>query len=247
MPNPPEAIVLCGGAGVRLKDIAGNGPKAMVSIAGRPFLELLLGQLRRNGFERVILAVGYQQESIRSYFAERPCGLQLAYSAESTPLGTGGALRNAAHLVESDAVLTLNGDSYTDVDLTKLVADHRDSEADVSVVLVPGDGRGDCGSVQVDPSGKLARFEEKQGVCSTLYLNAGIYMMSRSILHDIPPGLQVSLEQELFPRWLKDGKNIRGFISSARCVDIGTPERYRIAQDALANVELEASVAGGKS
>ena len=71
----------------------------------------------------MILAVGYQQETIRSYFAELPCGLQLAYSAESTPLRTGGALRNAAHLVESDAVLTLNGDSYTDADLTRLVAD----------------------------------------------------------------------------------------------------------------------------
>jgi len=247
MPNLPEAIVLCGGAGVRLKDVAGDGPKSMARIADRPFLELLLAQLRRNGFQRVILAVGYQRESIRSHFAERAVGLQVAYSAELTPLGTGGALRNAADLVGSDSVLILNGDSYTDVDLRKLVVDHCDSTADATMVVVPGDGRGDCGSVQVGPSGKLMLFEEKQGPCFTRYLNAGIYMMSRSILYDIPSGVQVSLERELFPRWLEDGKDIKALICSGKCVDIGTPERYRIAQDALANVELEVSVLGRES
>jgi NDP-sugar pyrophosphorylase family protein len=244
MRSLPEAIVLCGGAGVRLKDVAGNGPKSMARIAGRPFLELLLRQLRRNGFRRVILAVGYQQESIRSHFAEGVFGLQLAYSAESTPLGTGGALRNAADLVGSDSVLILNGDSYTDVDLNKFAVNHRESKADASMVVLPGDGRGDCGSVQVGPGGELVKFEEKQGACFTRYLNAGIYMMSRSILYDIPPGVQVSLERELFPRWLEEGKHIKAFIRSGKCVDIGTPERFRIAQDALANVELEVSVVG---
>jgi mannose-1-phosphate guanylyltransferase len=239
MLNLPEAIVLCGGAGVRLRDITGNGPKAMARIAGRPFLELLLMQLQRNGFQHVILAVGYQQEAILSYFGKRACGLQLAYSAESSPLGTGGALRNAAHLVASDAVLTMNGDSYTDVDLHSFVVDHSESKADASIVIVPADGRSDCGSVLVGPDGKLARFEEKQSRFCTRYFNAGVYVLSRRILDDIPLGIQISLEQELFPRWLEEGKHIRTFVSSGRCVDIGTPERYLTAQESLANVEVE--------
>src|SRR5262245_4985053 len=113
MPSTPDAILLCGGAGLRLRSVIGNAPKGMADVAGRPFLELLLRQLRRHGFERAILAVGYQKHVIHSHFGGRAFGLHLAYSAESHPLGTGGALRNAAQLVRSESALIMNGDSYT--------------------------------------------------------------------------------------------------------------------------------------
>jgi NDP-sugar pyrophosphorylase family protein len=209
----------------------------MANIAGRPFLELLLSQLRRHGFQRAILAVGYQNEVIRSHFGDRAFGLHLAYSTESSPLGTGGALRKAAELVQSGSVLIMNGDSYTDADLPGFVADHGKSKADASVLIVPADGRSDCGSVQVDGNGKLASFLEKQGAFCWPYSNAGIYMMSRQMLYEIPSGLEVSLEQELLPQWLKQGKCIKGFFCRSKCIDIGTPERYRRAQDLLADVE----------
>src|SRR5215471_14932402 len=109
MPSMPDAILLCGGAGVRLRSITGEAPKPMASIGGRPFLELLLKQLRRNDFARAILAVGYKKDAIRSYFGDRAFGLRLEYAAESFPLGTGGALRGAADLVASDAALIMNG------------------------------------------------------------------------------------------------------------------------------------------
>lgn len=246
MSNLPDAIILCGGAGVRLRDITGNAPKAMAKVAGRPFLELLLMQLRRHGFQRAILAVGYHEEAIRSYFAGRALGLELAYSVESSPLGTGGALRQAADLVESDIVLIMNGDSYTDAELPQLVADHRESKADVSVVLVPADGRNDGGLVQVGPSGKLARFEEKQSRSGAGYLNAGIYTMSRRCLYEIPHGFQVSLEKELLPRWIREGKDVSAFFCPGKCVDIGTPARYQSAQSILANSEIEASAPRGE-
>ena len=239
MPSLPDAIVLCGGAGLRLRDITGNGPKAMARIAGRPFLELLLQQLRRNGFQRAILAVGYQQEVIRSYFAERTFGLQLAYSAESSPLGTGGALRNAVELLASNSALILNGDSYTNVDLAAFVAHHHESEADASLVVVPADGRGDGGTVLVDENGTVSRFKEKQGALGAQHLNAGIYMVSPSLLYGIPAGVQVSLEGELFPQWLAEGRRIKAYVYLGTCFDIGTPERYRNAQEILANVEVE--------
>lgn len=241
MPNVPDAIVLCGGAGLRLRSITGDAPKAMASIGGRPFLELLLRQLRRHGFRRVILAVGYRKDVIRSHFGELAFGLQLIYSAESSPLGTGGALRKAADFVESDGVLIMNGDSYTEVDLLELVDDNRKLKADASVVVVPADGRGDCGSVLLDGSGNLARFEEKHAPFHTPYLNAGIYVVSRRIVCDVPPGVQTSLEAELFPRWLAEGRYVRAFVCSGRCIDIGTTERYRNAQCSLANVEMDAT------
>jgi NDP-sugar pyrophosphorylase family protein len=211
----------------------------MATIAGRPFLELLLKQLQRSGFESAILAVGYQRDVIRTYFGENAHGLDLMYSDESSPLGTGGALRNAADLVQSDTVLVMNGDSYTDADLIRFVVDHDESEADASMIVVPVDGRNDCGSVMLDQSDRLVGFEEKQDPSQAPYLNAGIYLVSRSLLFDIPPLLQISLERELIPRWLKEGKYIKGFVHSGKCVDIGTPERYQGAQDMLARVEVQ--------
>jgi mannose-1-phosphate guanylyltransferase len=241
MPSMPDAIVLCGGAGIRLRSVIGNAPKGMAEVAGRPFLELLLCQLHRHGFERAILAVGYQKDVIHSHFGERAFGLHLAYSAESRPLGTGGALRNAADQVRSESVLIMNGDSYTDADLDIFVAGHREAVADASVVVVPADGRGDCGSVLIDAEGRLRSFEEKPGPFHAPYVNAGIYLVSRQMLYEIPAGLEASLERELLPRWLQQGRYIKGFVCLGRCIDIGTPERYRSAQDTLASVEVRAN------
>jgi NDP-sugar pyrophosphorylase family protein len=240
MPETPDAIVLCGGAGLRLRSVIGQTPKPLAAIAGRPFLEVLLRQLRRNGLERVILAVGYQGEAIQSQFQDRAFGLDIRYSIESHPLGTGGALRHAADLVESESVLAMNGDSYTDADLAALANVHRDSRADVSVVVVPPDGRGDCGSVKLAEDGTVVSFQEKPGPLEVVYINAGIYVMSRRFLLEIPPR-NSSLEQELVPRWLRERKLIQGFIHSGSCLDIGTPERYRNAQELLADTEPEAN------
>ena len=246
MPSKPDAIVLCGGAGLRLRGITANGPKALAQIAGRPFLELLLRQLRRYNFQRVVLAVGYQQAAIRSHFGERAFGLELKYSAESSPLGTGGAVRNAADIVQSRQILVMNGDSYADADLNRLVQQHEETNADVSMVLARADERGDYGSVSVDASGNLIQFDEKQASSRARYINAGIYVFSRPILESIPPGIQVSLETELFSQWIQRGVCMKAFIHPGACVDIGTPARYQAAQQALASAErkMETSMAG---
>jgi mannose-1-phosphate guanylyltransferase len=237
MPSAADAIVLCGGAGTRLRSVTGVAPKSLATIGDRPFLDILLNQLRRHRFERVILAVGYQGDLIRSHFDNRARDISLEYSIESTPLGTGGALRNAVDFVKSEAVLIMNGDSYTDADLSGFVSDHRESRADLSVLVVRTDGRVDCGLVSVDPDGRVLGFKEKQSASGMQYVNAGIYMAAKKILYEMPLNQRVSLEEELFPRWLAEGKNIRAFHHSGRCIDIGTPERYLHAQDALANVE----------
>jgi mannose-1-phosphate guanylyltransferase len=230
-----DVIVLCGGSGTRLRAVTGESPKAMASVSGRPFLEVLFRQLKRHGARRVILAVGYQRDAIRTHFGPESTGLDLEYAVEASPLGTGGALRNAAGRVEADDVLIMNGDSYTDADLGQFLGNYRQSGADVSVLVVPPDGRTDCGSVAVDANGMLTGFEEKSG--EQRYVNAGIYLARAGLLGEIPEGRQVSLEKELFPRWMSEGKDIRAFIWAGSCVDIGTPERYREAQNLLAGVE----------
>jgi len=237
MVSLPDAIILCGGAGLRLRGITGDGAKAMARIANRPFLELLLRQLRRHSFRRVILAVGYRKETIFSHFGDEFLGLNLLYSDEPFPLGTGGALRHAACLVESDAALVLNGDSYTDANLDQFVEGHYANKADASLLVVRADGRKDCGSVVMNSRGWIREFKEKVSSSESVYVNAGIYVLVSSLLSAIPAGVQVSIEHELFPRWLKENKLLHAVLCSSECVDIGTPERYRIAQAVLATAE----------
>jgi len=241
MPSAPDAIVLCGGAGSRLRAVTGNAPKVMATVGGRPFLEILLRQLSRHGFRRVILAVAAHQHAIREHFGARLFDLHLAYSPESVALGTGGSVRKALDLVESDDVLIMNGDSYTELGFYSFLLDYHNSRADVSVAVVSADGRDDCGSVVADRDGKVLRFEEKKSQFLSRYVNAGIYLASKQIILDVTPGLPVSLETELLPRWLAEGRLIRAFLCAGKCTDIGTPERYRSAQQVLANVELEAT------
>src|ERR1700722_15083615 len=112
MPGTPDAVILSGGFGMRLRGIIGETAKPMAPINGRPFLELLLRQLKRHGFSRVILSVGYKQETIREYFGDRSNGLELVYSVETAPLGTGGGIRQAVDFIHTDSVLVMNGDSY---------------------------------------------------------------------------------------------------------------------------------------
>ncbi len=239
MPHPPDGIVLCGGAGLRLRSVIGDAPKAMSNISGRPFLEILIRQLARHGLRRVVLAVGYRHDMIRAHFGENALGLSLAYSIEEFPLGTGGALRNAADLIESDSALVVNGDSYADADLSQFVRRHEESNADVALVTIPPDGRGDCGSVVLDGQGNVIRFAEKESLSSAGYFNAGIYMLSRRLIEEIPSGMELSLERDLFPQWLSEGRKIKAFIYSGACIDIGTPDRFELAQSLLENVEIE--------
>lgn len=232
-----DAIVLCGGAGLRLRTANPNVPKSMSTIGGRPFLEILLKQLRRYGFERVILAVGYRKEAIRSHFGTRAFDLSLEYSEEDSPLGTAGALRRAADLVESDLSLVMNGDSYVDVDLEGFVKNHQETNAEASLVVVPKDQRADCGFVSVGEHGQVVEFKEKQFSPGRSYLNGGMYLISRILIFEIPPSTKISLEEEMFPKWIKSGKRVRAFPTSGMCVDIGTPDRYLQAQHMLMDVE----------
>lgn len=242
MPNAADAIILCGGAGLRLKSVTGRAPKSLAYIGKRPFLAILLGQLRRQGFDKVILAVGYQKDLLWSHFGDQANGMKICYSVESAALGTGGALRNALDLMESNAALIMNGDSYTDADLRSFLVDYQNSSADVSVLVVPADGRTDCGLVSVGSDKTVLRFDEKQSALGNQYVNAGIYMASQRILSEIPAGIPVSLEAALFPRWLREGKHLRAVHHPGQCIDIGTPERYRSAQVTLASAEAAASV-----
>lgn len=237
MPQVPDVIILSGGFGLRLRGVIGEAtPKPMAPIAGRPFLELLLRQLKRHGFKRVILSVGYKQEVIREYFGDSALGMELVYSVEESPLGTGGALREAASHLKTNTALVMNGDSYTNADLAGLVRSH--AGADVTVVVIP-ETRKDAGSVVLDGSGRIRNFAEKRVIPESRCLSAGIYVMDKALIGAIPGAEKISLEEQVFPLWLAAGKRFDAFIFNGACTDIGTPERYEKAQHILEKVESE--------
>jgi NDP-sugar pyrophosphorylase family protein len=238
MPESPDAVILSGGFGLRLRGVVGDVPKPMARIGSRPFMELLLRQLKRHGFSRVILSVGYKHEVIREHFGEKAFGMELVYSIETSPLGTGGALRQAFDDIRTETALVLNGDSYTDADFSRFIQAHARNLADVTVVVIP-ETRSDAGSVVLDRNGKITAFAEKRVVPESRYLSAGIYMLSQSLIGTIPRAEKISLEEQLFPQWLAAGRKIEGFVFEGQCLDIGTPERFQKAQGLLQKVELE--------
>lgn len=227
-PAETDVMVLVGGLGTRLQSIVSDRPKALASINERPFLHYLLGQIKEAGFRRIVLCTGFRGRQIEEALDSQYSELEFVFSREETPLGTAGALRLGMDHLKSPTVVVLNGDSFIDADLTAFLRWHHASPFDIGLIaaLVPDAGR--FGTLDMDQSGKILRFKEKQGIPRQGWINAGVYIISKETLLDIPPGRAVSLEQEIFPEWVRRG-SMGAYRVRGRFIDIGTPESYSAA------------------
>lgn len=226
-----EAMVLAGGLGTRLVTRVSGLPKAMAPVAGRPFLEILLNQLKRNGCTRVLLSVGHLHQVIRDHFGDSFRGMALEYSIEETPLGTGGAIRRTLALAREDAVLVLNGDTFLDADYAAMVRFHRAEGAVMTMAVVRQPDIARYGGVVVQ-DGRIAGFEEK-GRTGSGWINAGAYVLNRNFAWPADLGEKFSLEKELLAPHIGElapaAFQVSGFF-----LDIGVPEDYDRAQIELA-------------
>ena len=229
------AVLLAGGFGTRLRSVVSDRPKALAEVAGRPFLEYLFDQLRHGGIESAVISSGYLGEQIESRYGADFEGLKLSYSRETTPLGTGGALRLALDKARSSRVLVMNGDSYAAVHLEHLYALHRDSymllpDEGASMVLIRTGDTSRYGMVEFAGSThRVQAFKEKQACSGPGWINAGIYLIPRALVEALPAGRQVSLEREVFPAWAAKGLLAAFPAGATTFIDIGTPESYREA------------------
>lgn len=221
------AAILAGGLGTRLRSVVSDCPKVLADINGRPFLAYLLDQLATAGIKRVVLCTGFQASLVRDVLGDDHGGLQLSYSEETAPLGTGGALRLALPSLNSDPVLVLNGDSYCDVDLGAFSQFHQERQAEATVLLTQVPDVARYGKVRVDAEDRVLGFDEKGGT-GPGWINAGVYLVEQSLLIGIPEGRSVSLEREMFPAWI--GRRFYGCRQAGRFIDIGTPESYAQAK-----------------
>lgn len=233
-PVPTQAVLLCGGLGTRIAALSGGLPKPLLPIGGRPFLHHLMADLARQGARELLLLLGYGAEAVESAARRgRPPGVTLTFSSEAAPLGTGGALRQAEAFL-APRFLMLNGDTFLRADLADLAGAHDVAAADgalASLALVHHSQAGEKGSVETAPDGRITRFLEK-GRSGPGWINAGVYVIERTGLTDIPVGV-VSLEREVFPRWMAraGGRGLSGWRTEAYFVDIGLPDDYLGVRD----------------
>ena len=229
-----EAIVLAGGFGTRLKQVVPDLPKPMAPVAGRPFLEILLTSLARKGFRRVVLSLGYMAEKVTSHFDDHFAGMELIFTIENTPLGTGGAIRHALTLCMSDHVFVFNGDTFLDLEATGVEAHWQRHHAPIIVAReVPDTTR--YGRLDAN-CGRVLGFAEK-GMNGAGLINAGSYVLPANILNVFPLGEPFSLEADFLAK-VVDKQRFDLFVTNGHFIDIGVPEDYARAQTELAGACL---------
>jgi mannose-1-phosphate guanylyltransferase len=222
-----QALILAGGEGTRLRPLTTAIPKPVVPLAGRPFIAFMIEWLRGHGVDDVILACGFMAGAVREVLGDGAAlGVRLRYVEEPEPLGTGGALKFAEDLLD-ERFLMLNGDVLTDMDLTAQLAQHEATGACATLALIPVEDPSAYGLVRLDADQAVKQFLEKPSPeeIDTNLINAGAYILERSVLDGLPPaGTNVSIERDVFPALV--GKGLFGYAQNGYWLDIGTPERY---------------------
>jgi len=223
-----KAVILVGGEATRLRPLTCNIPKAMVPVLNTPFMEYVIRHLSEHQIKDITLAQSHLPQSIESYFGDgRQFGVKLSYTVEDTPLGTAGAVKNAERYLD-ETFLVLNGDIFTDLDITAMINLHLERKAKATIALTPVDDPTSYGVIETNAQGRVKRFLEKPSwsQVTTNMINAGTYVLEPEILEHIPPQTNFSFERELFPLLLDQGKPIYAYPSSAYWIDIGSPEKY---------------------
>jgi mannose-1-phosphate guanylyltransferase len=223
-----QAIILVGGEATRLRPLTCNTPKSMVPVLNIPFLEHVIRYLSGHGIKDIILAQGHLPKPMGDYFQDGSrFGVKLTYSLETKPLGTGGAVKNAENLLK-DVFVVLNGDIFTDLDLTAMLKFHRERESKVTISLTPVEDPTAFGLIESYSDGRITRFIEKPSwdQVTTNMINAGAYIMDREMLKRIPAQTSYSFERQLFPQLLEQNDPMYAFSASSYWIDIGTPTKY---------------------
>jgi len=220
-----SAILLVGGRGTRLAPLTNNTPKPMLQVVGVPFTEHQINKARNAGITEIVLATSFKAELFEPYFGDgENFGISIKYAVEEVALGTGGAISNAAAMLEgSGPVAIFNGDVLSKHDLDGQFKFHESNQADITLYLTQVEDARAYGAVELDSSGRVSAFNEKMENPPTNIINAGCYIFNREIIASIPFGKVISVERETFPQLLSNGAKVFGFVDKSYWLDIGTP------------------------
>lgn len=227
-----QVVILAGGYGTRLRSIVSDRPKCMALIQGKPFLEYQIKFLMSHGLTNFIICSGYKHEHISEYFGDgRVLSANVKYSVEKEQLGTGGAIKNALHLLENNFIV-LNGDTICNLSYDSFVNFHNKKKAHVSMVLAKIVNNSRYDTVITDNTDGIISFSEKIRDSSRSFINAGIYLIEKNSIDWETFPTNFSLEKELFPILLTK-KRFFGFKSNDYFIDIGIPEDFTRFQEEI--------------
>lgn len=226
-----QAILLAGGLGTRLRSVVSDRPKPMAIIEGKPFMEYVVHELLKYGIQDIIFAVGYKGSMVEEYFKDGSgFGIKASYAYEEELLGTAGAIKNAGRFVTGDQFFVLNADTFYQMDYSRLIEIKERKELHMALVLRQVQDVSRYGEAVLEDA-HLIRFNEKSEENRPGTINGGIYLMDQMLLSEIPEG-KVSLENDMIPRWMKEGKRLGGMVSEGYFIDIGVPEDfYKFTED----------------
>ena len=219
-------ILLVGGFGTRLMPLTKHTPKPMLTIAGLPVTEHQLAMARNAGITTVVLATSYLSELFTPYFGDgSKWGMKLIYAVEEKPLGTGGAIANAAQLLDTqESIVVFNGDVLSSHNLREQIRQHEANHADVTLHLTAVEDARAYGCVPTDSNGRVTAFLEKMDSPVTNMINAGCYVFNPAVIKAISLNTVISIERETFPELISKDAKVFGFIDNAYWLDIGTPD-----------------------
>ena len=252
-------ILLVGGFGTRLKPLTDESPKPMLPVAGLPVTEHQILAAKKAGIHTLVLATSYLAEIFTPYFGDgSQWGMKILYAVEKEPLGTGGAIRNAAELLGRDEpVVIFNGDVLSRHSIANQIAFHESHQADVTLHLIEVEDARAFGCVPTDSEGRVTAFLEKMDNPVTNSINAGCYVFSPAVIDQIPLGTVVSVERETFPALVSSGRPVFGYKEQAYWLDVGTPAAlFKGSRDlidgdfhAMADTQIapDAQITGGTS
>ncbi|MEF3306727.1 NDP-sugar synthase [Paenibacillus sp. GYB003] len=241
-----NALLLAGGLGTRLRPLTEQLPKPMALVANRPWLEHLIVQLKDQGIRNFVIALKHYPDQIRNYFGSgEKLGVSIRYAVEETLLGTAGAIKNAERYLD-ERFIVVNADIVHAIDLLPLLEFHNGHGGAVTIGLTEVDDPSHYGVVEQDKYGRILRFVEKPriGEAPSNRINAGIYVMDKSVLSCIPANREVSIERETFPLLIEKQVGVYGKTVSGYWMDMGTNERYRKIHWDLLNREYSLPIRG---
>lgn len=231
-----DVVILAGGKGTRVEGITQDVlSKVMLPVNGHPFLAYVIRLYAQKGFRHVVLATGHRAGGIQGFFGSGEAyGVEISYSSETEPLGTGGALRLALSVARSETVLAVNGDTFFDIDTEALVSQHSSSHNVVTIALVNQGGSNRFGVVRMDENNAIQEFLEKSLSCGLV--SGGVYVVDRvkfmSIIDTSFPTCPLSLENDVWP-YLASQDAMRGMEFHGTFLDMGTPASYAAAAATL--------------
>lgn len=228
----PDIIILAGGLGTRLQGEIHDVPKPMAPVNGRPFLEYLLDYIDSYSFKRVILSTGYLGNIIKDHFRDRYNGLEIEYSIEDKPLGTGGAIKMAVERVKTHYFIVMNGDTFFNINLQRFFQVNIENLAKMSIALRQVDNASRYGQIEMNNQGIITGYHEKSDDAHPGLINGGTYILNSKYFRKFNLPEIFSFEKDWLQVYVGKGE-FRGQVFNDYFLDIGIPEDYKRAQHEL--------------